>query len=371
MAPIPGHATEAGTERYRQRFPQAAADHFRLRYGLWMSSIGLGTLTGAPTETISQAYGRTIPAALAAGCNVIDTAPTYRLGRAQHDVGVGLADAIAQGIVARDEVIVCTKGGYVPQDWPAEAMPDDVAGGIHSMHPDFLSKQIGASLAALDLETVDIFYLHNPDIRLLHESPGDFMQGLRRAFEGLEREVAQGRIRFYGVASDEGFLADPGGENFLPFHKLVQVAEAVAGASHRFRFIQFPYHMGLNTGLISSNQSVRIQNGEVSQHGEMPILAAALRKGIAAITCGGLAQGLLVDEVTEGLSPKWARKMRKAWGQKPSPVQAALHFNRSTPGLTTTLVSTTDVAHLAENLAVAPLPPWTPEPFLDFLGIPG
>lgn len=367
-ARVLGHATAEGTERYRRRFAAAAPDHFRQRYGLWLSSIGLGTQTGAPTDEISQCYGESIPAALAGGCNVIDTAPTYRLGRAQGDVGAALAQAIHQGIVQRDEVIVCTKAGYVPDNWPAAHKPDDVVGGVHSMHPAFLATQLETTLVSMGLETIDIFYLQNPDIRLFFENPGTFMQRLQGTFEALEKAVSQGQIRFYGLASDEGLLADPSDTNFLPLYKLVQVAEAVAGSSHRFRFLQFPFHMGMNKGLIVSNQTVRTKEGDVVRRGEMPLLAAAMQLGITAIACGGLYQGVLAEEVPEGLGETWMRRMRRAWGKAPSPAQASLHFNRSTPGLTTTLVSSTDPAHVAENLALADLPPWETDAFLEFLG---
>ncbi len=318
MGRTPGFATADGTQRYARRFPHAAADHFRQRYGLWMSSIGLGTQLGAPTAPVSQGYVASMVAALAAGCNVIDTAPTYRLGRAEGDVGMALAQAFAQGTVQRDEVMVCTKGGYIPHDWPAESMPGDVVAGLHSLDPDFLAAQISASQAALGLETLDVFYLHSPDIRLVHENHGLFMQAIQRAFEGMEAAVSAGAIRFYGVAATEGFLVNPDAVNYLPLYKLVQVAEAVAGANHRFRFIQFPYSMGQDAGLANKNQPVRFRDGDAVRRGDMPVLAAAVQLGITAVTCGGLAHGLLADEIPEGVGTE----MGPAYGQDPG---AAAH----------------------------------------------
>jgi aryl-alcohol dehydrogenase-like predicted oxidoreductase len=297
-------------------------------------------------------------------------------------VGAALTQAIQQGIVSRDEVLICTKAGYLPGMWPqaspaasmpavsmpAVSMPDDVVADVHSMDPAFLARQIASSAQRMGLETIDVVYIQNPDIRLFFENVGTFMQRVQAAFEGLEQQVTQGTIRFYGMAVDEGFLADPSAQNHLPLYKLVQVAEAIAGPNHHFRFVQFPYHMGMSTGLITSNQPVRTKDGDVVRRTDMPMLAAALQYGITAVTCAGLYQGTLADELPEGGGKAWARRMGKIDRQRPSPAQASLHFNRSTPGLTTTLFSTTDPAHLAENLAIAPLEPWAADPFISFMG---
>ena len=53
---VKGHATPDGTARYRFRFQStSAADHFREARGLWLSSIGLGTYLGEPTEAEGRA----------------------------------------------------------------------------------------------------------------------------------------------------------------------------------------------------------------------------------------------------------------------------------------------------------------------------
>ena len=54
---LPGHASAAGTARYRDRFPNLRdAGHFRQAgqvpgvNQLWLSSIGLGTYLGEPSD---------------------------------------------------------------------------------------------------------------------------------------------------------------------------------------------------------------------------------------------------------------------------------------------------------------------------------
>ena len=369
---LPGCATAAGTQRYRDRFFQAGTGagtyHFRQRYGLWMSSIGLGAFLGAPTDAVSQGYGRSLVAALAAGYNVIDTAPSYRHGRSEQDVGAALAQAADQGIAQRDEVIVCTKGGYVPYDWPQDARPPDAVAGIHSLDPAFLAGEIEASLCRLGLDCLDVYYLHQPEIHLNFINPGEFLQRLRRAFEGLEGEVQAGRIRFYGVACSQGLTADPADREHVPLYKLTQVAEAVAGPNHHFRFLQFPYHLGLTGAVTQSNQTVKRQANGRAERVRMPLLAAAVQLGMVSVTCGGLAQGLLAEEIPEGVGQRWAAHMGRLHGKPPTPAQVALHFNRSTPGLTTTLVGMQNPDHVAENLALAGLDPMGADRFFGLMG---
>ena len=45
--------------------------------------------------------------------NVFDTAINYRCQRSERAVGLAIVEAIASGEVRRDEMVVCTKGGYV------------------------------------------------------------------------------------------------------------------------------------------------------------------------------------------------------------------------------------------------------------------
>jgi hypothetical protein len=69
---------------------------------------------------------------------------------------------------ARDEMVICTKGGYlVPGAIAEEALTaGDVAGGMDCMTPAFLADQLERSRRNLGLETIDVYYLHNPETQL-------------------------------------------------------------------------------------------------------------------------------------------------------------------------------------------------------------
>ena len=119
------HATAAGTAKYAQRFPGIAADgHFRESQGLVLSSIGIGTYLGPPSDKADQAYAACVAAAVERGINVIDSAINYRFQRSERSIGAAIKYLAEQGI-ARDEFIVCTKGGYLTPDGSMPSDPND------------------------------------------------------------------------------------------------------------------------------------------------------------------------------------------------------------------------------------------------------
>src|SRR6266436_2503291 len=109
-----GWATLAGTARYRERFREVAAEgHFRERRELWLSSIGIGTYLGDADDETDARYGESVTRTVELGANVIDTAANYRFQRSERSIGVALQELARQGF-ARDELVICTKGGYLP-----------------------------------------------------------------------------------------------------------------------------------------------------------------------------------------------------------------------------------------------------------------
>ena len=120
---LSGHATAAGTARYRDRFANLRdAGHFRQAdhvpgvSQLWLSSIGLGTYLGDPSDAADQSYMAAIEAGLRSGINVLDTAINYRHQRSERNIGAVLKQMIESGELHRDEVLVCTKAGYLSFD---------------------------------------------------------------------------------------------------------------------------------------------------------------------------------------------------------------------------------------------------------------
>src|SRR4051794_31066221 len=114
---IYGYASAAGTSHYRDRFHGRAGEgHFRNEQDLWLSSIGLGTYLGSPDDATDQSYTDSVKRAVELGVNVIDSAINYRFQRSERAVGAALRDLTSVNGIDRNEIVVCTKGGFVPFD---------------------------------------------------------------------------------------------------------------------------------------------------------------------------------------------------------------------------------------------------------------
>ena len=173
-------ATVNGTRLYAERFTGKSAEgHFRMAEvagGLTLSSIGIGTYLGETDARTDAAYTEAVAAAVRGGVNVIDSAINYRMQRSERSIGAALQQLFADGF-AREELVICSKGGYLTPDGELPANPreyfqreyfdrgictaQDIAGGAHCMTPRYLEDQLSRSVCNLGHECVDVYYLHN------------------------------------------------------------------------------------------------------------------------------------------------------------------------------------------------------------------
>jgi aryl-alcohol dehydrogenase-like predicted oxidoreductase len=360
---IGGRATVEGTQRYASRLGQRlAAGHFRQLDGAHVSTLGLGTYLGAEDGATDVLYQDATRRALELGVNVLDTAVNYRHQRSERAIRTALAAAIGAGAVARDEILVATKGGFIPFDGavPRDARayfsttyletgiitPGDVAGGAHCMTPRYLRDQIDRSRANLGLETIDVYYIHNPETQLAEVERAEFLRRLRAAFEALEGAVADGGIACYGTATWTGYRVDPSAPDHLSLAELVALAREVGGADHHFRVIQLPYNLGMTEAFTRANQRVNDRM--------VPVLEAARQLGIYVMASASIHQGQLTR-----LPPPFGEFIPGFT----TDAQRALQFVRSTPGIGTTLVGMKTLAHVEENAKVGAISPMAWERF--------
>lgn len=360
---IQGCATPDGTQRYAERCTNAAPEHFRVSVdGFAVGSIGMGTYRGDADDATDARYRDAVQQALAGGCNHIDTAINARYQRSERAIGQALRDAFAQGIARRDEVIIATKGGYVPFDgarpddprrWVYEhyiesglAHPNEFAANYtHCFAPDFLDAMIDRSRANLGVETIDVYYLHNPETQRISNTHETFRRRMLDAFETLEAAVERGHIGAYGLATWSALRGAPDTPDFLSLTELVGLAFQVAGNANHLRYMQLPYNLMMTEAYILENQQV----GE----GFYSAIGAADALGLNVITSAALKQGLLASPFMADLSPYFPTAETDA--------QRAIQFARSTPGILSVLVGMSQPAHVAENLALAALPPSDPD----------
>ena len=255
-APAGGAATPAGTAARAAR--QAGAEFYRQGWdGLSVASIGLGTYLGQPDPATDAGYAAALRRYWQLGGNLIDSASNYRFQRSERAIGTALQSALAAGEVTRDELVLCTKGGYLSFDaeWPADpeawvrqtfidtglVQPGDIVDG-HCLAPAYLRHQIAQSRANLQVACLDLYYLHNPESQLPTVGAAPFRERLREAFATLEVAVSQGHLRAYGAATWNGLRAAPGAPDYLSLPALLEAAHDVAGDRHHFRAVQLPFN---------------------------------------------------------------------------------------------------------------------------------
>jgi aryl-alcohol dehydrogenase-like predicted oxidoreductase len=350
-------ATGTATWDYRDEFgDRFGRTYFRRFADGVVSSIGLGTYLGEPTDERDDAYREAIELALESGCNVLDTAINYRCQRSERVVG----DALEAADVDRDAVMVATKGGFVPFDGSKPEDPGqyvreefvetglvdraELAHGSHSIAPDFLEDQFRTSRSNLGLETVDLYYVHNPETQLAVRSRDAVYDRLEAAFRRLEERVSAGELNHYGVATWEAFRVSPDHDSYLSLTEVVSRARSAADAAGNdatsFRAIQVPFNVVMADAFT--------QAAHEGTDGSQSALAFAHEAGLDVFTSASLGQG----ELLEGLPSSVAAKL-----EGDEPVHRAINFARSAPGVTSALVGMGSSDHVRENLAAGEFDP--------------
>ena len=355
-------ATLEGTKRFAEKWcGRAANEHFRETSGLVVSSIGIGTYLGQPDPRTDAAYTEAIVATVESGINFIDSAINYRFQRSERSIGAALKQLATKGI-SRDELVLCTKGGYLTPDGAMPSDPNqyffreyiqptifsarDIAAGSHCMTPRFLENQLERSLKNLGVDCIDVYYLHNPETQLGEITKPEFLKRAREAFEFLESAVRDGKIQYYGMATWNGFRQDARARDAMQLSEFAATAKEIAGDRHAFRFVQLPFNLGMTEALTLGNQTV---DGK-----QLTIMEAASELGITLIASASLLQG----QVARNLPPFVA----DAFGLN-NDAERALQFARSAPGITTALVGMSRVEHVRANTKLVSIAPATIDQF--------
>ena len=356
---LSGHATAAGTARYRTRVAAKLASDF-LRplppSGVLVSSIGLGSYLGECDDADDIRYADTAHHAIATGINLLDSAINYRCQRSERAFGKALSRAVRMETASRDELVVCTKGGYIPLDGtqpasredyqeyvrreylePGIMRAEDIVAGGHCLTPEFLANQITRSRANLGVETIDLYYLHNPEQQLDAIEEPELERRIRAAFEMLEARCAAGEIGAYGCATWGGLRTAPGERGHLSLAMLVQCARDVGGVDHHFQAVQLPINLALSEAIRAPTQ--RIDDRVLT------LLEAASELGVAVIASATLLQSKLASRLPQ--------QMREALPGLSTDAQRAIAFVRGLPVISSALVGMRSAGHVRENLGAA------------------
>jgi hypothetical protein len=282
-APIAGHATPEATLTYRERFPDIAQTFHTLgSTGLTCSPVGFGTYR---VDYRVATHRAALSSALRRGINLIDSSANYADGNSERLIGDVLRGMLDNGLVKREEIIIVSKGGYIQGEnykrmkEAAESEDADLSTGSqlaeltrygkdlwHSIHPDFLRDQITRSLARMQMTTIDLYLLHNPEYYIQwaikqdmpeDEARTEYERRIAKAFEYLEEEVELGRIQYYGISSNTFPRPEESIDRTSLEHAL-RSAEDIARhskKSHHFAAIQLPLNLFEPGGVVEANQS--------------------------------------------------------------------------------------------------------------------
>jgi aryl-alcohol dehydrogenase-like predicted oxidoreductase len=275
-------------------------------------SYGAMELRGQPRgpEIADEDAGRLLNAVLDAGINLIDTSPDY--GRSEELMGTYISHR-------RDEFFLASKCGC-PMELPADTPPPYP----HDYSPGNVRANVEQSLRRLGTDRLDLVQVHM--------SPSQATMEQNQTVETLKALQAEGKIRFIGMS---GILPN------LPDHLAMGV----------FDVFQIPY--------------------SAVQRDHENLIAQAKDAGAGTFIRGGAARGAASEDKNWSVSPltqdpgvgqrNWetsgvAGLLAEA-GM--SNMEFVLRFTLSHPGLSTTIVGTSNADHLAGNIAVAqkgPLP---------------
>lgn len=301
---LSGFATAEGTARYASRLVNQPRSSGSLEHGyltlgatgLTVSKLGFGCYR---VDASDPEFSAALIKALKEGVNLVDTSTNYMEGDSERVVGSTLRHLVAEKILARDEVIVVSKIGYVQgqnlkqaeaREKSGRPYPDMVKYGEglwHCVHPEFLADQLAASLDRLGLDTLDVCLLHNPEYFLaeaarrggakVDEQRDRFYHRMEQAFSYFESQVAAGRIRWYGVSSNTVTAPASDAEATSLFHFLDAATRAAASqgpAHHHFALLQCPMNLFESGALITRNTGVEQQDTvlELAQREHLSVL---------------------------------------------------------------------------------------------------
>lgn len=260
-------ASAEGTKNYISNFPDIKSKVLG-KTGFNVSICGFG---GYRIDDGIPQHKNALEHALLSGINLIDTSSNYADGGSEILIGKVLNKLISENKLARENIVVVSKGGYLQgsnlklgyeKEKSGKPFTDVVNCSQdlwHCISPDFLENQITLSLQRLNLDKIDVYLLHNPEYFLTYSIISDperrereYYRRIKDAFIHLEEEVKRGRIAYYGISSNT-FAEKKTKSNFTSLEKVIAIANEISEQNH-FAVVQFPMNLIENGGMNILNQ---------------------------------------------------------------------------------------------------------------------
>ena len=368
---VAGYATAEGTRKFMENaFKNGMANsHFRSFNNLNFSSLGIGTYLGQLTAEDDIDLENAIYHSLKSGAvNVIDTAINYRSMKSEKNIGHAIKRLIEDKIISRDQVFISTKNGYITDDgdyptidvleymhkmYISQGIIDskDISSGYNVLNPNYIRKCIDKSLTNMQLDTIDLVYIHNAYESWFQDiSRSEFNEKIRKVFQIYEEYRSKNKIRYYGMATWTCFRLPRNEEGYLSLEDMVRIAEDVAGKDHGFRFIQLPYNLAYREAYSLRNQTVNSDN-------DLTILEACNKLNIGVFTSVPLLQAKLFDvKIPDYLGID-------------NQLLKIVQITRSTPNVIAPLLGQKKLNHVKENIELAKVAPLNNSEFNEAIKI--
>jgi len=212
--------------------------------GLKVSEIGLGCIHfGWELDEKESAY--VIHRALDLGVNFLDTANVYNEGRSEEFIGKAIK-------ARRSDVIIATKFGMNTGNSP----------NSHGGSRYHILREIDASLKRLNMEYIDLYYIHFPD-------PGTPIEETLRTLDNL---IKSGKIRYVGCS------------NFAAW----QLCEALWTSK---------------VNKLESFVIIETQYSYFYRHIEAELVPCCQAYNVGVVPWGPLARGFLAGDIQRGKQP--------------------------------------------------------------------
>ena len=292
--------------------------------GLMVSELCFGTMTfGGQNAGMWENIGKLqqnevnelMKSVIDAGINFIDTANVYSFGQSEQLLGQSLKDLA----VTRDQVVIATKVLGIMDETPNGR-------GLSRYH---IFNSVDASLKRLQLDYIDILYVHGVD----------FKTDLEEIVRSLNDIVETGKVRYIAICNWPAWM--------------VAKAQAIAHYNGWHKFIGLQYHYAAVTRDI-----------------EHELVPMAQDHNLAIFPWSPLAGGFLSGKFTRDQSSKGSRRanfdfppvnkekaydlvdVMKEIGQQydATVAQVALAWVRQQTGITSTIIGAKTIDQLKDNI---------------------
>ncbi len=248
-----GFATEKQTKEYLKKcYVMNNKIHSTSFFSV--SALGLGA-GRSPSKKYCKnkddKFNEIVNYCLMNGMNLIDTASIYRDMTSESQIGSVLTNIFKSGCFGRPMYVISTKSGVIDNKKHLNFVLDnnivkeediiEKQEKYFTINDKYFQYEIESSLRKLNIKTIDIHYIYNPESILSIIGPKEFYCKLAKLFEFYENQVRIGNIKYYGLSTWNAFSVCLKDKRNISIYEVKKIANSVGGKENKFKFVQLPY----------------------------------------------------------------------------------------------------------------------------------